>query len=100
MPNGKPRADDPCYGIRDYNKPAAPALNTFQICVQFIFPVSQIVNDGNVRLTGMELIHEGVLLSCEHPPFLYPADGGYTCSGEKTLGWDNIEAGGLNTTAT
>lgn len=62
--------------------------------------IFQIANKGNVRLTNMELSHEGVLLPCEHPSFFYPADDAYECNGVLTLGWADIEAGELTTSAT
>ncbi|CAM9230892.1 unnamed protein product [Scytosiphon promiscuus] len=58
-----------------------------------------VVNTGNVRLTGMALVHEGMLLSCDHPSFLYPGDDPYVCSGQLSLGWESIEAGFMETSA-
>lgn len=62
--------------------------------------IFQIANSGNVRLANMELVHEGVMLPCEHPSFFYPADDAYECKGVLTLGWADIEAGAFNTSAT
>lgn len=47
----------------------------------------------------MELIHEGVMV-CEHPEFIYPAGEAYECSRVLSLGWADIEAGFLETSAT
>lgn len=55
---------------------------------------TQVTNNGNVRLSNMELLHdEGGLISCDHPSFLYPTDEPYECRGTVSLGWDQIEAG-------
>lgn len=62
--------------------------------------LSQVNNNGNVQLSDIELVHEGRLLSCDHPSSLYPADETYKCRGKVSLGWEEIEAGFLNTSAT
>lgn len=67
------------------------------------FPVSclsQVNNNGNVQLSDIELVHEGRLLLCDHPSSLYPADETYKCRGKVSLGWGEIEAGFLKTSAT
>lgn len=60
----------------------------------------QVANSGNVRLSSVELVHEELVLQCQHPSFLYPADEAYECSGVLTLDWADIEAGFLETSAT
>lgn len=64
------------------------------------FPSDQIGNSGNVRVTGIELTHGGVLLPCDHPTYLYPTDEPYECNETLSLVWSDIEAGLQETEAT
>lgn len=60
----------------------------------------QISNSGNVRVTSAELTHGGVLVSCEHPTYLYPTDEPYECNETLSLLWKEIEAGFKETGST